>query len=241
MPLLIISFVAGVLTVLAPCVLPLLPVIVGGSLAGNPNKRRAITITASLGVSVILFTYLLKASTVLINVPQSFWHALSGGILIIVGLFFLFPSLWDRIPFVNSVNRAGNRMMGTGNRKASFWGDVIIGASLGPVFSSCSPTYFVILATVLPASPFLGFIYLLAYALGLSVMLLLIALIGERLIEKLGIVADPSGWFTKIIGILFLLVGVAILTGFDAWLEAYLLSGGFFDVTNLEQFLLGSR
>ena len=58
MLLFLIAFIAGVLTVLAPCVLPLLPVIVGGSVSGGVNRARAYTVALSLGVSVILFTLL---------------------------------------------------------------------------------------------------------------------------------------------------------------------------------------
>ena len=53
MILFLISFIAGVLTAIAPCVLPLLPVIVGGSLAQG-NKWRTYTICVSLGISVIV-------------------------------------------------------------------------------------------------------------------------------------------------------------------------------------------
>jgi cytochrome c-type biogenesis protein len=52
MLLLLISFIAGILTVLAPCVLPLLPVIIGGSLSGNTKqKSRPYIIAASLAGS----------------------------------------------------------------------------------------------------------------------------------------------------------------------------------------------
>src|SRR5262249_16673298 len=101
MILLFISFVAGVLTALAPSVLPLLPVIVGGSIAqGQDGERnRAYTIAISLGVSVILFTFLLKVSTVFIHVPEGFWTGLSGTILILFGLVMVFPRLWDNLGF----------------------------------------------------------------------------------------------------------------------------------------------
>ena len=51
------AVVAGVLTTLAPCVLPMLPVIVGGSLGPSSAqaRRRAYVITASLGVSIVVF------------------------------------------------------------------------------------------------------------------------------------------------------------------------------------------
>ncbi len=74
MALLLIAFVAGLLTVLAPCTLPLLPVIIGGSVSGESNFKRACIIAVSLGVSVFVFTLLLKVSTLFINIPQSFWQ-----------------------------------------------------------------------------------------------------------------------------------------------------------------------
>ncbi len=153
MTLLIIAFVAGLLTVLAPCTLPLLPVIIGGSVSGETNFKRALVISGSLGASVFIFTILLKASTLFINVPQSFWQIISGGLLIIFGLVTLFPKLWDKFAFANRLNLGGNRLLATGYTKKSFLGDVIMGAALGPVFSSCSPTYFIVLATVLPVHP----------------------------------------------------------------------------------------
>jgi len=243
MILLLISFIAGILTALAPCVLPLLPVIVGGSLSasaqGSGAARRAVTIAVSLGVSVITFTLLLKASTVFIVVPQSFWEWFSGAILIAFGVVMLFPTLWDRLGFVNALNRSSNKLLAAGYQRNSFWGDALMGAALGPVFSSCSPTYFVILATVLPASFAAGIADLVAYAVGLSGFLLLIALVGQRFVDKLGVAIEPGGWFRRGIGILFIIVGLAVATGAEAQTEAWLLDHGF-DLTFIEQRLLGA-
>lgn len=238
MVLLLISFVAGILTALAPCVLPLLPVIVGGSVATGSN-RRAYTIAISLGASVVLFTLVLKVSTALINVPQAFWNIFSGSILIIFGLVMVFPSLWDDLGFVNAMNRSSNRALAAGYQRNNLWGDIVMGAALGPVFSSCSPTYFVILATVLPASFAMGLIDLLAYAIGLSGFLLIIAIAGQKLVDHLGVAIEPRGWLRRGIGVLFVIVGLGVFTGVEASLEAWLLNNGF-DATRLEQRLLGA-
>ena len=242
MTLLLISFIAGVLTVLAPCVLPLLPVIVGGSMeGGSASRRRAFVIVASLGVSLILFTLLLKASTVLIGVPEAFWKWVSGLIIIVFGLTLLVPSLWERLPFVGKVNRGSNRLLATGYHRGGFWGDVIMGAVLGPVFSACSPTYFVLLASVLPVSFALGVAYLGVFVLGLCLSLLLIALLGQRLADRLGWVADPRGIFKRVLGALFVLVGIAVITGIDKQFQIWVLDTGFLDVTRIEQKLLEMR
>ena len=237
MTLFLISFIAGVLTVLAPCILPLLPVVIGSG-AGARSKWTPYIVIASLGGSILLFTYLLKASTLFITVPQSFWTYLSGGILVVFGFFLFFPGVWERLPFVSKISTGSNKLVGTGTLKKSFWGDVLVGAALGPVFSSCSPTYFVILATVLPESFLVGTVYLLAYILGLSLILLLIALLGQRIVGKLNVAADPRGWFKRGLGLLFILVGIAVISGFDKILEIAILDAGFFDVTVIENQLL---
>ncbi|HVU75584.1 MAG TPA: cytochrome c biogenesis protein DipZ, partial [Candidatus Paceibacterota bacterium] len=240
MLLFLISFIAGVLTVLAPCVLPLLPVIVGGSVAQGGGWRRAYTICVSLGGSVILFTLLLKATTAFIAIPEAFWQWFSGLILIGFGLTMIFPQLWDNLPIVNTMNRTSNAALGMGYRQNSFWGDMLMGAALGPVFSSCSPTYFIILATVLPASFAVGLADLVAYAVGLAGFLFIIAIAGQRLVDKLGVAIEPGGTFRRTVGIIFLVIGLGILTGIEAKVEAWLLTNGF-DVTTVEQHLLGAN
>lgn len=237
MTLLLISFIAGVLTVLAPCILPLLPVIIGSSV-GARSKATPYIVIGSLAVSILLFTYLLKASTALIEIPPSVWTYLSGGILFGFGLVLLFPKIWEKLPFLGKASTDANKLMGTGLQKKSIWGDVLIGAALGPVFSTCSPTYFVILATVLPASFFLGTVYLLVYLAGLVLVLLLIAKLGQKFTNKLQFAANSNGWFKKAIGALFIVVGIFIISGLDKKLETAVLDSGYFDVTRIEQGLL---
>ncbi len=230
------SFLAGILTVLAPCVLPLLPVIVGGSLIAE-NKWRPLIITASLGVSIILFTLLLKVSTLFINIPQDTWKYLSGAILVFFGFVTLFPTLWDRINGKLKLSAKTEGTLITTKEKKSLGGTIILGAALGPVFSSCSPTYFVILATVLPVSFAVGIFYLIIYTLGVAISLLAICYLGRKLTSHLKFALNPEGWFKRIIAILLILVGLMIITGIDKKIEIAILDAGF-GVTTLEQNLL---
>lgn len=235
----LISFIAGVLTVLAPCILPLLPVIVGHSISDpTPNRRRLFVVVLSLGVSIILFTFLLKAGSLLIDIPEDFWKWISGAIIFFFGLTMIFPKLWEKFSFANTLSIKSNKVLGKGYQKNSIWGDVIIGASLGPIFSACSPTYFVIFATILPVSFFLGLVYLLFYILGLSLALIVIAIVGERIMVKVGYASDPRGLFKKIFGVIFILVALAIVSGYDKKFQITLLDAGFLDVTKIEQKLL---
>jgi len=236
MGLYIISFVAGVLTVLAPCILPLLPIVLGGAVADVANRRRPLIIIGSLSASVFIFTFLLKASTALISVPESFWGYLSGVILAAFGLTLLFPTLWDRVSGVFSKSAAASqRLMARGSQTGGVWGDVLIGSALGPIFTTCSPTFFVILATILPQSTLQGVVHILIYILGLALALFLIAIVGQKLVGKLDWAANPRGWFKRGLGILFIAVAVFVATGADKSVQTSILDAGYFDVTKIEE------
>ncbi len=238
MLLLFISFLAGVLTVLAPCVLPVLPVIIGGAVQGA-QKRNPYVITGSLAIAIVLFTLALKFSTAFINIPQAVWTSISGGILIIFGFISLFPRAWDALSLKLGLSNRSEQLLASSRERKSLLGDVLIGLSLGPVFSSCSPTYFLILATILPRSFAAGVAYLIAYALGLSLVLLLISILGQRFIRKARFAANPNGWFKRGLGVLFILVGVFIISGADKYVQTSLLASGF-NITNVEQSILES-
>jgi len=95
MLLLLVCLLAGVLTVLAPCVLPLLPIIIGGSISGDRQKSRPYIIAAALAGSVIGFTLLLKLSTALIHLSPQVLNAISGGLIIALGAASIFPEAWE--------------------------------------------------------------------------------------------------------------------------------------------------
>lgn len=234
----IIAFVAGVMTVLAPCILPLLPIIIGGSVRPGENLwYRPFVITGSLAISVILFTLLLKFSTSLLGIPPQVWQVVSGVIIIVLGLAIVWPAIWEKIGL--KLNLTSNKLLGSAGKKKGVVGDILTGAALGPVFSSCSPTFAFIVATVLPATFGIGFIYLVAYALGLAGIMLLIALLGQKIIARLQWASDPKGWFKRFIGVVFIVVGVFIATGLDHKIQAYFVEQGWYDpFSRFEQNLL---
>lgn len=250
----LISILAGIFTVLAPCILPLLPIVIGSSEVGELGSskddalqkgvlkmgvsRRAITVIASLSVSVILFTLLLKATTLFIDIPQVFWTSFSGAVLIMVGLAIVFPTLWTKIPFIQKFSVFSNKALGTGFQKKNYKGDMLVGFALGPVFTTCSPTYLFIIATVLPASLFVGLVYLLGFTFGLALSLLLIAYFGQRIVNAVSAHMQTASKIKQIFGALIIIVGVLVLTGYDKKLETAILDSGYGATIQLEDALI---
>jgi cytochrome c biogenesis protein CcdA len=221
-----ISILAGILTVLAPCILPLLPILIGVKEEGRIISRRAIRIIFSLVLSIIVFTLFIKSSTLFFTFGPNFWQYFSGILILITGIFITFPKVWNYLPFVNTLSIKSNESLGEGFRKKNLKGDILIGLSLGPVFSTCSPTYLFILATILPSSFSSGAFYLVGFLIGLSVSLLLIAYFGESLVGKLT-KNNNTEKLKRIFGLLIILVGILIVTGLDKEIQNKILDSGY--------------
>ena len=235
----VISVFAGVLTVLAPCILPFIPIIIGASEEGSRGvSKKASIVIISLSVSVIVFTLLLKTTTTFIDIPQIFWTSFSGIIIILVGLVIIFPSIWVKIPYMHKLSRVSNKALNEGCEKKSYKGDVLIGLALGPVFTTCSPTYLFIIATVLPATFITGFIYLLGFTLGLAMSLLIIAYFGQQAVNKINAHIQTTGLIKKILGVLIVFVGIAVLTGYDKKIETFILDSGYGATIEFEDSLI---
>lgn len=260
------ALVAGILTTLAPCVLPMLPVIVGGSVAGvggagskstaardersgatdrslgtqaaasrtavdtlahaerRAALRRALVIIGSLGVSIIVFTLLLKASTTLIGVPPEVWQWVSGALLISLGLVALFPSAWDAVSARLGLQARSTKRLAKARTRPGVTGEVLTGVALGPVFSSCSPLYAYVIVTVLPADLLYGLTLLLAYVIGLCGTLLVIAVVGQRLLRNAAWIADPHSPIRRGLGVIFIAVGLLIAFGLDRDIQTWLIA-----------------
>lgn len=250
------AVIAGVLTTLAPCVLPLLPVIVGGSVVADAaaNERAAggdgsvalatktrssirgpVIIALSLGASIVIFTVILKATTALIGIPTSVWEWVSGGLLIVLGLVSLFPHLWERASAALRLQARSTARLSAARGTNGTLGLVLTGAALGPVFTSCSPLYGYVIVTVLPAEPGFGLILLLAYVAGLCGTLLGISMLGQRAVRGARWAADPDGWFRRGIGAIFIVIGILVLTGWMKDLETWLIANSPFRPWDLDQ------
>ncbi len=203
--LIFLSFVSGILTILAPCILPLLPVLISSSVVGN--WKRPFRIIASLFLVLIIITFVLKF-TAITCAPDSAWKWVTVTVFFIFGILLLFPKLWEVWPVTAKFNAYAQNWLSSGYKKHSVWGDVIVGAALAPVFTSCSPTYVALVAIILPVSFGSAIVYLIAYLFGIALILFLIAFLGQKIIGFFSKLANPQGVFRRILGIIFILTAI---------------------------------
>jgi len=238
MTLLIVSFLSWILTILAPCVLPLLPVILWASLEKAEYTNRPYIIILALSISIIIFSLLLKVSTIFIWVDPIVWKIFSGWILVWFWIITIFPNLWKDFSTKIWFAWKSSENLGKSSQKKWILWSILVWLSLWPVFASCSPTYGIIIAVILPVSFFTWLINLFAYVLWLAVMLLIIAKLWQKFIWKLKWISNPNWIFKKILWVLFLVIWLAIISGYDKVVETAVLNSWYFDVTSIEQQIL---
>ncbi len=220
MSLLLLAFLSGLLTVVAPCIIPILPVVLGINL-GRKLQRTVIVILA-LCISIALFTLLVRTSVVFIGVPL---NLISGFILSVVGLFTVFPATWEKLTSRLSLTQAPSKMLLSDKlSRLNISRDILVGISLGPIFTSCSPTYFYILATVLPVGTGSALLYLTSYLAGLAAVMMLVAIFGNKIFYKFDWIVNRHSTFYRLLGLMIFLIGIAVVLGVDKQIETWVLN-----------------
>src|SRR5229473_7835544 len=172
-----IGFLAGVITAVSPCVLPVLPIILAGGASGG--ARRPFAIIGGLVASFTLFT--LAAASILsaLGLPQDFLRNAAIALLFVLAATLLVPQLGVLLerPFAFLTRR----------RAGDLGGGFLLGVSLGLVFVPCAGPVLATI-TVLAAERRVGLdsvLLTLAYSLGAAGPMLLIALGGQRIAKRL--------------------------------------------------------
>ena len=216
MSLLFLSFISWMITIVAPCVLPLLPVIIGGSVKDG-KKSQPWIIILSFAVSVLFFTLAAKRLFDQLGLGVDALTNVSAIILIVFWVFLFFPDIRQTVMGKIGLEHWSNKSKA--NIKRGVGGDIALGAVLWPIFNTCSPTYAILVANILPVSFARWLANIIAYILWLTLLLSAIAYGGRKIIGKLKRASNPHGLFKKIIAWLLVFVGLAIFMWRDKKVE----------------------
>jgi cytochrome c biogenesis protein CcdA/thiol-disulfide isomerase/thioredoxin len=172
-----IGFLAGIITAISPCVLPVLPILLAGSAAGG--RRRPYAIVAGLVLSFTVFTLFAVWILDTLGLPRDLLRDIAIGLLLLLAASLIVPQLGDLLerPLYRFSRMRMNRDLG---------GGLLLGASLGLVFVPCAGP---VLGAITVSAATLEFgvrtiALTFAYSLGVAVPMLLVAAAGQRAAER---------------------------------------------------------
>ena len=204
--LLAIGFVAGIVTALSPCVLPVLPIV----LAGGATGRRPLAIVAGIVVSFTVFTLFAAWLLDLLGLPQDLLRNLAIALLFLVALTLLVPQIGELIARpLQALTRRGSGDLG---------GGFFLGASLGLVFVPCAGPVLAAV-TVIAAKREVGLdglLLTLSYATGAALPMLAIAIAGQRAAKGFRARVET---IRRAAGVLVAAAALAIALGVDQELQ----------------------
>jgi cytochrome c biogenesis protein CcdA len=218
-----LAFLAGVLSVLSPCVLPLLPIVLGT--AASEHRLGPIALAAGLAISFVAIGLFVATIGFAAGIDTGVFRAISAAILIAVGLVLLVPRLQTQ--FALAASPVGNwvdEQLG-GFATTGLWGQLALGLLLGAVWSPCvGPTLGA--ASILAAKgENLSQVALtmFVFGLGAALPLMLLGLLSREAMMRLrGKLMEAGKGGKMLLGGLLVAIGLFVATGLDKKLETVL-------------------
>lgn len=208
-----LAFVAGVLTVGAPCVLPMLPVVLGASV-GQRGRWRPVFIALGFALAFGAVALAFNAASQAVGLSQELLRQLAIGMLLVFGTLMLWPRPFQWLAM--QMSGPLNRVSGLGDRAGSGnLGGLVLGLSLGALWTPCAgPVLGSILALVATSGSSGQAVTLVAfYALGAALPMLAIAYGGQALTTRVRQFARHAHRLQQGFGVL--VIGVALAMHFQ--------------------------
>ncbi len=218
------AFIAGVLTTLSPCVLPILPIVLGA--AASERKYGPAALAAGLAASFVAIGLFVATIGYSVGLSAELFRQIAAALMIAVGAALLLPRVQARLAMASGpmANWTDRRF---GAQRGGYAGQFAFGLILGAVWSPC-------------AGPTLGAASLLAaqgrqlpqvaasmfvFGLGASLPLLAIGLASREALQHWRTRLVAAGQIMKIgFGALLIVFGALVLTGVDKRVETALVN-----------------
>jgi cytochrome c biogenesis protein CcdA len=218
-----LALLAGLLTIASPCILPVMPILLGTSVE-RPSRVRPLFIVAGFILTFASFAMLLGAVSSTVHVAQQVLRNTSIALLALSGLLRLWPRPYEWLvaQLQAPLERIGAAISpgvqpGSGNA-----GGFVLGMSLGAVWTPCAgPVLASILVLVVKAQD-LGWSALLltSYAVGAAIPMLAIIYGGHYVTKRVRMVARHVQLLQQIFGVLVMLTALAIYLQYDVLIYA---------------------
>ena len=234
MTALALAFAAGILSILSPCVLPLVPIVLGAAVTAHPLG--AVALAGGLALSFTGLGLLLALVGFGLGIDAGMFRLAAAGVMVVLGTILVVPSWQARLAGAGSpVSAWADRHFG-GFAASGLAGQFAIGLLLGAVWSPC-------------VGPTLGAASLLAsqgqdlarvaftmvvFGIGAGLPLVLFGLLSRATLMRVRSNLMSAGKLGKgLLGAAFMLIGVAIISGADKRIEAALVEASPPWLTNL--------
>ncbi len=225
MTALALAFAAGLLSILSPCVIPLLPIVLGAAAA--QHRFGPVALAAGLTLSFTALGLALALAGFGLAIDGDVFRYVAAAIMIVIGAVLLVPSWQVGIATAGGpVSAWADRSFG-GFATSGIGGQFAVGLLLGAVWSPCVGPTLGAASLLASRGEDLGRVAMtmLAFGIGAGLPLIALGLLSRSALMRMREGMLASGKTGKILlGIMFAAIGLAVLTGIDKRVEAALVA-----------------
>jgi len=218
-----LAFAAGLLSILSPCVLPLVPIVLGAAVVAHPLG--ALALAAGLAVSFTALGLLLALVGFGLGIDPGMFRVAAAVIMIGLGVILVMPSWQAQLAAAGGpVSSWADRRFG-GFASSGLAGQFAIGLLLGAVWSPCvGPTLGAASLLASQGQDLLRVTLTMAvFGVGAALPLILLGLLSRATLMRVRSSLMSAGMLGKaLLGAAFIMIGVAIVSGADKRIEAAL-------------------
>jgi cytochrome c biogenesis protein CcdA/thiol-disulfide isomerase/thioredoxin len=219
--LILFAFLAGIVTILSPCILPVLPLILSSGLTGG--KKRPLGVVAGFVASFTFFTLFLTSLVQTTGVSADLLRHAAVVVIAFFGITLLIPK-WQALS-EQLFSRVSNLIPQPKNPEG-FVGGVLIGLSLGLIWTPCvGPILASVISLALTGAVDGGaFLITLSYSLGTALPLLAITYGGQHLSSKLPALRKKSAKIQQVFGVVMIATAFLLFFQLDRQLQTWILT-----------------
>lgn len=220
-----LSFIAGVLSILSPCVLPLVPIIVGTAL--NTHRFGPYALALGLAISFTVIGVFLATLGDALGIDQELFREVAAWLLMLFGVVLLSTRLQAGFANITSgLGGSGQQLLDKVSTD-SLLGQFGLGLVLGIIWSPCVGPILGATVTLASQGQQLGqvVIVMAIFGLGAGLPLILLGMLSRQVMMNIRGKLFAAGKLGKqVLGGVMLLIGIMILTGLDKQLESFLVA-----------------
>lgn len=218
----IFAFIAGVVIVLSPCILPVLPIILTSTIGSQHTYSRPLGVVAGFVLSFTFFTLFLSTIVRISGLPADALRTFSIVVIGLFGVSLLVPRV--QVLLEQLFSKLSSRVP-VGSQRPGFVGGLLIGVSLGLLWTPCvGPILASVISLALTGSVTLdAAIITMAYASGTAIPMFMIMVGGQKALTRVPWLVRNTANIQKAFGVIMILTAVGIYFNVDRSFQVYIL------------------